>query len=113
MFSSQEGSACLVEYNPGEIALFNKWADDLAVSEKAAVQGLPNSTDIVFQNPQYLFQGHAVCDGEHYINPVRTKQDGPGDQMQSGISRSSIHPNLLGTAAYATAFEDALEGRLH
>lgn len=113
LFSSLQGNACLVEYNPGEISLFNQWADDLAASEKAAVQGLANNTNIVFQNPQYIFQGHAVCDETHYINPVRFAQDGPGDQMQNGVSRSSIHPNQLGTAAYATALQDALNGNLH
>jgi hypothetical protein len=113
LFSSLEGNACLVEYNPGEVALFNTFADDLQASEKAAVQGLPNSANIVFQNPQYVFHNHAVCDETHYINPVRMASDGPGDQMQSGVSRSSIHPNQLGTAAYATALQDALNGNLH
>ncbi|MFE1877310.1 GDSL-type esterase/lipase family protein [Streptomyces sp. NPDC059496] len=106
-------TACIVEYNDREVALFNSWADvlDEKMKEAAAATGDANT---VFTNPQYKFAGHAVCDGPHYINPITFSRNGPGDFSETVMpSRGSLHPNELGTTAYAEALQDALNGSLH
>ncbi|KIF03879.1 hypothetical protein PL81_21810 [Streptomyces sp. RSD-27] len=106
-------TACIVEYNDREVALFNSWADVLGRKMKEAAVGLGDA-NIVFTSPQYKFEGHAVCDSVHYINPILLAPNGPGDFSESTMpSRGSLHPNELGTTAYAEALQDALNGSLH
>ncbi|MFF1839511.1 SGNH/GDSL hydrolase family protein [Streptomyces sp. NPDC058231] len=106
-------TACAVEYNDREVALFNSWADALAKSMKQSVADT-GDTNTVFTNPQYKFEGHAFCDGPHYINPIAFSPNGPGDFQEATMpSRGSVHPNDLGTTAYAEVLQDALNGTLH
>ncbi|WP_435224972.1 GDSL-type esterase/lipase family protein [Streptomyces sp. Tue6028] len=106
-------TACAVEYNDREVAIFNSWADKLATVMKQSATSF-GDPKIVYTNPQYKFEGHAFCDGPHYINPIQMSPNGPGDFQEAAMpSRGSIHPNDLGTTAYAQVLEDALNGTLH
>ncbi|MEU9081519.1 GDSL-type esterase/lipase family protein [Streptomyces sp. NPDC048357] len=106
-------TACIVEYNDREVALFNSWADVLndRMRDAAAATGDANT---VFTSPRDKFIGHAVCDGPHFMNPISFTRNGPGDFTEVYMpSRGSLHPNELGTTAYAEVLQEALNGTLH
>jgi len=101
------------------------WLNDLAdslnetIGQVAEAANQPGEPEIFFVNPQTTFTGHNLCTGagvsginglQFTVTPAEDPLISHFGSFVNGqfVSRTSVHPNELGTSLYAEALEEAL-----
>ncbi|NUR61109.1 MAG: hypothetical protein HOV87_20975 [Catenulispora sp.] len=103
---------------PPAMTQLNAWGDYFTTLDAAMVDTLQRrGVPVTFVDATPFFAGHTVCGNSPGINDVVKAPNGPGDYFVDGpfdwqdwilVSRSSFHPNSVGTDQYALALKSAL-----
>lgn len=115
----ESGSECIYVHRDN-MEWLNKFADDMNVAIRQTVESANQvgAPEIFFVDTQATFTGHNLCTGDASgINKLQGTVT-PGEDrllpflkyVVNGqfVSRTSVHPNNLGTGLYSQALEDAL-----
>lgn len=108
-----------VNFTATEMEMLNRLSDFVAAQESSMVASLKAAGDEVsFANPISQFGTHGVCDDDPWIIPVNFQDTGGGDfgdlpdcVLNDGArcaSRTSMHPNAKGLAAYVQVLQNHL-----
>ncbi|MGN9837564.1 hypothetical protein ACTMTI_05520 [Nonomuraea sp. H19] len=106
-------------FTAAEMEVLNRLSDFMAAQESSMVAGLKVAgEEVSFANPISQFGTHGVCDDDPWIIPVNFEDTGGGDfgdlsdclVNDNGrcASRTSMHPNAKGLAAYTQVLQNHL-----
>ncbi|MEU8319712.1 SGNH/GDSL hydrolase family protein [Nonomuraea sp. NPDC048881] len=108
-----------INFSGTEKEMLNRLSDFMAAQEASMAAGLSAAgKEVSFANPISKFGLHGACDADPWIIPVNFTQTGEGDFgdtfngcLTDGIrcaSRTSMHPNAKGVAAYTQTLQEHL-----
>ena len=93
LFNGEDCNA-LTFFSPHEMRRIKDGVDELA----KVIRDVTQEADLGFVDPRAAFDGHAICDGDEWLNGASLPLEG------------SFHPNAVGHAAYARLVEEGLGG---
>jgi hypothetical protein len=108
-----------INFSAPEMEMLNRLSDFMATQESSMVAVLKSAgEEVSFANPIPKFGIHGACDDDPWIIPVNFENTGGGDFgdlpdcaiKDNGrcASRTSMHPNAKGIAAYTQVLQEHL-----